>query len=42
LAADYCSLVVKVVDRQGQETEAWVTVEERDGRRLREENVPGG
>lgn len=41
-STDYCSLIVKVVNGQGQETEAWVTVEERDGRRLREENVPGG
>lgn len=41
-SADYCSLVVKVLNREGQETEAWVTVEERDGRRLREENAPGG
>lgn len=41
-SADYCSLVVKVIDRQGRDTEAWVTVEERDGRRLREENAPGG
>lgn len=40
--ADYCSLVVRVLDRQGEDTEAWVTVEERDGRRLREENAPGG
>src|ERR1700722_16587878 len=41
-AADFCSLAVSVIDPSGQEVEAPVTVEERDGTTQRSENKPGG
>src|SRR5689334_11640125 len=41
-AKDYCSLLVKVVDAEGREVEADVTVTERDGRKIEQQNRPGG
>ena len=39
---EHCSLLVKVISPQGAEVEADVVVEERDGRKIEQENKPGG
>lgn len=41
-AQTYCSLMVSVVDVHGNEVEADVTMQERDGRAVTLENQPGG
>ncbi len=41
-ASEFCSLVVKVTDAKGRETDAVVTVEEHDGTTVRRANESGG
>lgn len=41
-ADDFCSLRVRVLDPDGDEVPATVTVAEPDGRTIKKDNVPGG
>ena len=41
-AKDFCSLIVKVRNPQRAEVEALVVIKEHDGRRIEQQNRPGG